>query len=359
MTHGTLVIGSQAQKFDFYDAVTLEKLGELSDILPQPHEVTYDSKRGLLYVAICYRSGGYAEDNAKGHELAVIDVAKMEVVDYIELAPYFGPHDVEYDGATDLIYTGVESVAGLPGDDRNGLLIIDASTRQVLQNIPTSAPNTHWITLTADGKRAYLAHKEYPAVTVVDLESRTVLQEIEIPGGCEELCSSPDGRFVYVAAPKMSLELNLMRGEIRPAPAPPGAPNPALVKIDTATNTVVGRLEFPALLAAVWVGADGTVFVSEFRFPSEDAEPGAVAAGYLNVIDGEDFTLKTAIACGDLPFTTRANEDCTRAYVANLKGGTVSVVDLEKEQVVATLENNVGGMFGGTHPLAYIPAAGG
>jgi DNA-binding beta-propeller fold protein YncE len=356
MSHGTLVVGSQAQKFDFYDAETLEKLGELRDILPQPHEITYDSKRGLLYVAICYRSGGYAEDNAKGHELAVIDVTKMEVVDYIELAPYFGPHDVEYDEATDLIYTGVESVAGLPGDERNGLLIVDPSTRKVVQNIPTSAPNTHWISLTAGGKRAYLAHKEYPAITVVDLEARKVLQEIEIPGGCEEVSSSPDGRFVYVAAPKMSLELNLMRGEIRPASAPPGAPNPALVKIDTETNTVVGRLEFPALLAATWVGADGTVFVSEFRFPAEDAEPGSVAAGYLNVIDGETFELRTSIACGDLPFTTRTNEDVTRAFVTNLKGGTVSVVDLAKGEVVATLENNVGGMFGGTHPLAYIPA---
>lgn len=350
-----LIVGSQAQKFDFFDAESLEKMGTLEGVMAQPHEVAYDPTRRLAYVGITYRSGGYGEDNAKGHELAVIDVDKHEVVDYIELAPYFGAHDVDYDPATDLIYAGVESVGGLPGDDRNGLVIIDAKSRKVLGNIATKAPNTHWFALSPDGGRAYLAHKEYDAISVLDLRKRQVITEIPTRGGCEEIATSPDGRWAFAATPKMSLTLNLARGEITPVTPLPGAPKPTLIKIDTVTNTIVGRVEFQDLIAAVWVSSEGKVFVTEFVFLGPDVASDGPTPGRINIVDGESLTVLHSVECDELPFTTRTSPDGKRAFVANLKTGTVTVIDVDAGRRIATLESNVGKKMGATHPLAYAP----
>lgn len=349
-----LIVGSQGGKFCFFDAETLERLGELNDIRLQPHEVSYDPLRRVAYVGIAYRSGGYGEENPKGHEIAVIDVDAMKVTGYIEIAPHFGAHDVEYDPHRDLLYAGVESVAGLPGDNRNGLVIIDPEKREVVGNIPTKAPNTHWISLTAAGRRAYLAHKEYEAVSVLDLEKRCLLEEIAVRGGTEEIAASPDGRWVYAATPKMSLFLNLAKGEIRPLDPEPDAPTPALIKIDTATNTIVDRLEFQELLAAVWVASEGKVFVTEYRFPESDSS--AVAPGRVHIIDGDSFKVLYSVECDELPFTTRTTSGGERAFVTNLKTGTVTVVDVLAGQVTHTLDINTGGLLGGVHPLAYVPA---
>jgi YVTN family beta-propeller protein len=234
-------------------------------------------------------------------------------------------------------------------------VIIDAKSRKVLGNIATKAPNTHWFALAPDGSRAYLAHKEYPAVTVLDLHRREVITEIPTRGGCEEIATSPDGRWAFAATPKMSLTVNLALGQITPVTRQLGDPTPALIKIDTKSNTIVGRLEFKDLIAAVWVSSEGKVFVTEFVFPDPESASDDPTPGRINIVDGESLTLLHSIECDELPFTTRTSPDGSRAFVANLKTGTVSVIDVAAGKRIATLESNVGKKMGATHPLAYAP----
>jgi DNA-binding beta-propeller fold protein YncE len=348
-----LMVASQfGQKLDFFDAVTLEKLQTIEGLIAQPHEIAWDPNRRLAYLTHTYRAGGYGEDKGAAHELSVIDPDARAIVDVIDIAPYQGPHDIEFDPIADLIYTGVERV-----DGRNGIVIVDPATREVVGDIPLEARNAHWLTLSPGGERAYVSHKEAPAITVVDLHARRELARIPSAGGAEEIDCSPDGRHVFVAAPTMSLENNVSIGQLNKATPPPGTPDPRVLKIDTERNEVVGRIDFTEYVSALRVAPDGRVIVSEMRFPEPGQPSAGPVDGRVHVIDPDRMELLATITGEDLPFTVRCSPDSRTAYIANLKTGSVTVLDLDTYQVLATLDNNIGPGFGGTHGLCYVPAS--
>ncbi|CAB4882754.1 unannotated protein [freshwater metagenome] len=347
-----LLVASQfGQKLDFFDAVTLEKLQTIEDLLAQPHEIAWDPGRRLAYLTHTYRAGAYGEGKPKAHELSVIDPDARAIVDIIDLRPFMAPHDVEFDPVHDLIYASVEEENG-----RNGIVVVDPKTREIVGDIPVSAPNTHWMCITPDGAKAYLTHKEAEQITVVDLLARRQIAAIPSPAGAEEIDASPDGRHVFAATPMMSLTINVAQGQLNKRTPEPGTPAPRVLKIDTATDEVVGQLDFEEYLAAIRVAPDGRVLVSEMHFPDPGAESGGPIRGRLNVIDPDSMELLASVVCDELPFTIRCSPDSSTAYVANLKTGSVSVVDLGTYEVVATLDNNIGPAFGGSHGMTYVPA---
>lgn len=347
-----IVVSQMGCKLDFFDVATLEKLETIDDLIAQPHEVAWDPGRRLAYLAHTYRAGAYGEGKEKAHELSVIDPDRREIVDVIDISPYMAPHDVEFDAANDLIYTGVELV-----DDRNGIVIVDPAKREVVGAIDLDAPNAHWFCLTPDGSRAYVTHKHTPEISVVDLEARKQLGTIDSPGGAEEIDMSPDGRYAFAAAPMMSLVINVAQGQLNKRTPDPGTPTPRVLKIDTQTNEVVGVLEFAEYVSAIRVAPDGRVIVSEMHFPDPDASDAGPIAGMVHVIDPDQMTLLASIEAQELPFTVRCTPDAATAFVANLKTGSVTVIDLHDYSVVATLDNNTGTGFGGSHGLCYVPAA--
>lgn len=352
MTGDVLMVASQfGCTLDFFDATTLEKLHTVPDLVAQPHEMAYDAGRRLAYLAHTYRAGAYGEGKPKAHEISVIDADARAVVDVIDTSPYEAPHDVEFDAAADLIYAGVES-----GGAGNGIVVIDAGTREIVGTVGLRARNAHWMTLTPDGAKAYVAHKEAPVLSVADLRSRRQLGEIPSPGGAEEIDCSPDGRFVFAATPMMSLVINVSQGQLNKATPPEGTPSPRLLKIDTRTDEIVGQLEFDEYLSALRVAPDGRVLVTEFRFPDPGTAPDGPVRGRVHVVDPESLELLASVTADELPFTVRFSGDGGTAFVANLKTGSVSVLDLASYAVVATLDNNIGPGFGGTHGMCLVPA---
>lgn len=349
-----LMVASQfGRKLDFFDTTTLDKLDTLPDLIAQPHEMAWDGGRRLAYLAHTYRAGAYGEGRPRAHEISVIDPDARKIVDVIDIHPYLAPHDVEFDPATDLIYTGVESQ-----DGRNGIVVIDAVTREIVADIALRARNAHWLCITPDGAKAYVTHKEAAFISVVDLRERRQLGEIPCPAGAEELDCSPDGRFVFAATPMMSLVINVSQGQLNKATPPAGTPTPRLLKIATSTDEVVGQLDFDEYLAALRIAPDGRVVVTEFRFPEPGTVPDGPVSGRVHVVDPDSLELLASILVDELPFTTRFSTDGGTAYVANLKTGSVSVIDLGTYRVTATLDNNIGPAFGGSHGMCVVPAPG-
>lgn len=352
---GVLLVASQmGQKLDFFDVPSLERLASIDDLIAQPHEMAYDPARRLAYLTHTYREGAYGEGKPKGHELSVIDVDRREVVDVIDISPWTGPHDVEFDPVADIIYTGVER----DGEGRNGLVAIDAKTREVIWNVPLAAANAHWITLSPDGSRCYASHKEAESISVIDLRERVELEPIPSPGGTEEIDVSPDGRFLFAASPVMSITIDVSHGRLIKKAPPAGTPSPRLLKIETASGEVVDTLDgFTERVSAMRVGPTGVVLVSEMHFPEPDAPSDTVVAGLVHAIDGETMERLGTAATEELPFTIRFSPDGGTAYVANLKTGTVSVLDVDSCTITRTLDNNPGAGFGGTHGMTFAPAA--
>jgi DNA-binding beta-propeller fold protein YncE len=347
-----IAVSQFACKLHFFDVDTLERLATIEDLVAQPHEVAWDPVRRLAYLSHTYRAGAYGEGKPKAHELSVIDPDRREVVDVIDISPYMGPHDVEFDPAADLIYTGVELV-----DGRNGIVIINPKTRTVEGAIALDAPNAHWLCITPDGARAYVTHKDEPQISVVDLRERRQIGAIPSAGGAEEIDVSPDGRYVFAAAPMMSLVVNVSRGQLNKRTPPPGTPTPRVLKIDTVTDTVVDEITFHEYVSAIRVAPDGRVIVSEMRFPDPGAPAAPPIAGNIYVIDPGSMTLLATVRGEELPFTIRCTPDSASAFVANLKTGSVTVIDLSTYGVRDVLDVNVGPAFGGSHGLCYVPAA--
>ena len=166
---------------------------------------------------------------------------------------------------------------------------------------------------------------------------------------------SPDGRYVFAAAPMMSLVVNVSQGQLNKRTPPPGTPLPRVLKVDIVTNTVVDEIVFDEYVSAIRVAPDGRVIVSEMRFPDPEG-PKAPIAGTIYVIDPDSMKLLAAVPGEELPFTIRCTPDSATAFVANLKTGSVTVIDLSTYTVRDVLDVNVGPAFGGSHGLCYVPA---
>jgi DNA-binding beta-propeller fold protein YncE len=345
-----LVASMTARKLDFFDAETFEKLATIDDLIATPHEIALDPGRRLAYIAHPYRSGGYSSNGPKAHEISVIDIEQRRLVSVIDIHPYVAPHDIAFDSINDLIYVGVERQ-----DGRNGLVGVDPVSRRVAVNIATEAPNSHWISLTPDGRKAYIAHKEAPFVSVLDLIEGRLASTIGLPGGTEEIDCSPDGMEVFVVTPHVRpLAPDANRQAINASDTSP--PGTRVVKIDTLSDQVIGEVDLSGVVDgtvfALCVSSAGLVAACEWAFPKESNL--GPTPGRIFIIDGRTMTFVGSILGDEQPFTTRFSPDGAIAYVANAGTGSVSVVDMATRSTVARLDNNMGGDFGGTHGLCYV-----
>jgi YVTN family beta-propeller protein len=316
---------------DFIDSVSGERLGRIADLVAQPHEIAVDEGRRLAYITHPYREGGYGGHAEPGHEITVVDVDQRSVRAVIDIAPFAATHDVEHDPIHDVVLAGVEA-----NEAGNGVLVLEPVTGAILDHIPTAARNCHWLAVSSLGDRCYVAHKEAPFISAIDIESRAAVGEIPVVGGCEEIDVSADGRWLFAVTPVQTSPLTLT------------GPS-KLLKISTETLQVVGQVDLEPACAAMRV-ASGRVLVSQM------VRPGGQGSGRLWVIDGQRMSVQGAVELERSTFTSRATPDGRIAFVANAGSGTVSVVDLEALQRVATIECTPGETLGGTHGMALIKA---
>ncbi|AEW98703.1 YncE family protein [Streptantibioticus cattleyicolor] len=330
--HDLLAVVSQSgAAVTFFDAVTHQPVATVRTPA-QPHELCHDPDRGVLYCAITYRSGYYRANSGPAHEIAVIDTASREVTDVIDVAPEHAPHGLALDRRRGLLYVSVEERDHAPG----GVLVVDTATRETVGRIDTMAPGPHWFVITPDGRHGYAANKEARHLSVVDLDSRTLVGRIGVPGS-EGIAVSPDGRELYAAAPDAN---------------PAGTATRGVRVIDTATGCVRRILETEGFVVPVHTTADGTLLVAEKR-----RADGAEAAGVLGVHAPGTLELLGRVPVGRFPLTITSSPDATTAYVSCVLSSTVTVVDLAGPAVVGELRVAHGGE-GGAHGLAYLPAGG-
>ncbi|GAA3528999.1 YncE family protein [Amycolatopsis ultiminotia] len=354
-TAGTLLVSSStAKNLDFFDLRSGRKLGTITDLLAEPHEIAYDAGRRRAYIAHTYRHGVYDQDVPKSHEITVVNVDDRAVESVIDIAPYHAPHDVEYDPELDLIITGVENLAG-----RRGVVLINATTHEIEAGIATDARNCHWLAL-VPGRKVYVTHKEAPIISVIDLVGRRLEGSIEVPGGAEEIDAAPEGDFVYAVTPRMPVEVDLASGHFfRPEPQP-GDPVPRIVKIDVETNAVIDEIQFGNHQMGIRAGCDGRVYASSMNNrvrPGPEADLSALPRtdGVLNILDATDMSLVGTVTVDALPMTIRVSPDNATAWVASLATGRVAVVDVAGRRRIADLDNNAGGSYGGTHGMVLVP----
>ncbi|MFD8500776.1 YncE family protein [Amycolatopsis sp. NPDC059657] len=310
----------------FLDTGTGERLATV-DIAPEPHEACFDAERGLIYVSHTYKSGWYFQNSGRASLISVIDAESRKLVDTIDIAPDHGPHDLQWDAATDNLYVAVES-----GEGRTGaILMIDPATRKVLDRIPVDADGPHWFAITPDSSRIYTANKETPFVSVVDLIAGKMTDRVEVPS-TEGIAALP-GR-VIVAGPVFRAEERTEANGLR--------------VIDTDTDFVTQVVGTDEPVTAVHATTSGKLLVSEV--PASVGPEGLVMGeGMLRIYDADSLELLKRVPIGAGALSIRSTADGAFAFVANSGSGTVTVLDIAAMEVVNTLAADAG-----AHGMAVI-----
>lgn len=342
---GTLAVVSQSgQTLSFFDITTGERTTHMTNLIAEPHELCFDPKRNLLYVSHTYAHGHFWVHGDCSHEITVIDLAKREIVDSIDISPILAPHGLVLDSQRDILYVSFEEVLNEAGTS-GGLIGIDLQSRKVIKRID-SQYKSHWFVMTPDGKKAYTCNKTAPFISVLDLENECMLGKIPVPS-CEEPGMSLDGKFAYFPTPGLSMG---------PTPI-----DTKIIVIDTTTDDILKSIPLNLGAQCVHVTSSGKIMVGMYRFDANaPSEAPTAKEGRLALYDPDTYALLGEAEIGLQPLTMRSSQDGRTGFVANIFSGTVTVVDLSSMTVLKTLmvdtkQNPDKKSHMGAHGMAFLP----
>ncbi len=313
------------------------------------HEATVTGVEGAVWVA-----------NEGEGSLSVIDVATNRVV--ATLAGIEGPHNVQAspDGLSAWAVSGHDDAA----------VRIDAETYEVSGVVPVGDAPAHVVVL-PDGSAAYVTNAGDDTVSVIDVAKLEVVATIPAGPYPHGLRPSPDGRVVVVAnaggttlsvidpaTHTVSAEIEVGKAPVQVAFSPDGEfvyaslrDEDAVAKVDLATGSVVGKVTIGPGPIQVYVSPDGRYLVAANQGTEE--APGTT----LSIVDTATFAAVTEVETGTGAHGVVVDPSSRYAYVTNLYGDDVAVVDLEERAVVARIP--VGDMPNGISFSPVLPAPGG
>jgi DNA-binding beta-propeller fold protein YncE len=244
------VVSQSGPTITFLDATDHRVLAVL-EVPSEPHELCFDPDHRVVYCSHTYFAGFYDGNAGRHHLLTVVDADTHEVIETIDVSPEHGPHGFALDTERSLLYVSLESGPAGPG----GVLVLDTDTRKIVGRIDSEAPGPHWYIIDPAGERGYASNKEADFVSVLDLQTRTLVDKWAVPGS-EGIAISPDGSTLAVAAPKANL------GQL--------AAEPGVRLFDTSTGELVRTLPTEDVVVPLNWTADGVLLAGQVGTPAPD-----------------------------------------------------------------------------------------
>jgi YVTN family beta-propeller protein len=301
-SNGLFLVDKLAAHLRFFDPVTFHEQANI-EVGANPHDFVFSADHRLAYVTI-YGDGVYGKNPHPGHEIAVVDLAAHKVVRTIDVAPYRAPHGIQIDRRGTLYVTC---------DLDRKLLIIDPASGMIKDAIDTEGTG-HWIALLPDASKLYVANKDDKLfISVIDLKTRKMIGKVPAPHGTQGIAASPDGKLVVAM----------------------DFAEPVLMVIDPATDRVTDRIPLKNQTKGgfkVYFSPDGRRLLTM-----------NMTEKLANVFDtanlrGEQKVLPT----GKDPMGFAFSADGKTVLVANHGDGSVSVIDLQKMEVVNNFHAGTG-----------------
>lgn len=181
-----LLVSQKAAKSVAWYALDGELLAETA-VSDHPHEIVLSPDRSRLYVT---DNGVMQIENAGegGHKVSIIDMAARQKVGEIELGEYHRPHGIDLCGDGRLLVTS---------ENPDQLLIADLSSNEVVQTWPTGGETPHIVKCSNDSAYAYVSNAR--SRTVAKIELATGEHELVETGDRPEGSTlSDDGSKLYV-----------------------------------------------------------------------------------------------------------------------------------------------------------------
>jgi YVTN family beta-propeller protein len=299
-TRGLLLIDKLGGTIRFFDPASFKERSSIA-VATRPHDFVLTADRKTAYVPL-YGDGIFGRNPNPGHEVVILDMDAAKVVGSIDTSPYRAPHGIQI---------GPDGMVYVTSDLDRKLLIIDPKTRKMTKAIDTDG-TTHWIGILPNGTKIYATNKNDPFVTVINLKTGTVASKISVPGGTEGIAVSPDGRRVIVMAHTA----------------------PGLAVIDPATDTIVDRIA---------IQGEGGAYKAYFSPDGKRLLTMNLGSSMINIFNAADLhgPQRTAVVGKD-PMGFAFSADGKTALSANHGDGSVSVIDLDKGQVVQRFQAGTG-----------------
>src|SRR5581483_4162969 len=285
----------------FFDPRTFKEISSV-EVGVTPHDLAISPDHKTVYTPV-YGDGVYGRNPHPEHHIAIIDLASRKVTGMIDVSPYQAPHGIQIDDAGTLYVTC---------DLSRKLLVIDPKKRSIEAAIDTEGTG-HWVAVLPDGSKAYVANKnDRLFVSVIDLKARKMVGRVPAPQGTQGIVASPDGKHVIAVD----------NGE------------PALMVIDTASDTVVDRIPLEGNLRGAF----------KPRYTPDGTKLVVCSLGQaVNILDTANLHGKqTVLAVGKDPMGFAVSPDGKTVLVANHGDGTVSVIDLQEGRVVRSFKGGAG-----------------
>ncbi|MBN42650.1 MAG: hypothetical protein CL573_04070 [Alphaproteobacteria bacterium] len=280
----------------------------------KPHElaISIEGTRGFVSL---YGSADYGH-NVPDNRIAVVDLTNMTLAGHIDLNLYKGPHALVVDRAGKLWATV---------DHNNCVLVINPDTHKIENTIWLQTPG-HFLATTPNGKTLYVSSKEYPVITEIDIETRSVTARIPIPVGAQAIRVSNDGSRLFVG--------DFCR--------------PLLHVIDCGAQTLVSTHKLTGVPGWPFISPDGKM-IAVTTFDETKAK------GFVELLDADNPDNRRVVEVADEPFHVLFSDDGKHLHAA-LANGEVPRIKL------ATAAITDGGYHaGGTMPeaiVAYNPSIG-
>ncbi len=168
-------------------------------------------------------------------------------------------------------------------------------------------PTPGFVTLSPDGRVAYVANRAAKTITVVDTARAAVTATVPVAVGPPQyLTASPDGQRLYVSVFDQRRTIA------------------AVAMLDTTTSQVVATVPVRTRPFVSAVTPDGT----QLWVPNHDS-------GSITVIDTADAHVIAELPVAPNPHWVAFSADGTRAYTANHESNLISVIDTANRTVLA------------------------
>jgi YVTN family beta-propeller protein len=154
----------------FLDPETGRAVATVPDGGVTAHEVIASPDGRFAYLPI-YGNGDVGNAGSHGSVVTVIDIAARELAGSIDFGHGVRPHFGVF-GPDGLLY--------VTGEMDHAVFIIDPQTRKVIATIPTGQPESHNVAISRNGRRGYTSNVYTGTVSVLDVPARKLLEIISV-----------------------------------------------------------------------------------------------------------------------------------------------------------------------------------
>jgi YVTN family beta-propeller protein len=290
-----LVANKGDQTLSILDPRSGSEVARVPDGGTTGHEVAASPAGQTAWVPI-YGNSGVGKPGTNGQAISIIDLEKRARVGEIDLKVPSRPHSAVFGPLDGKLYVTSELTRSIQ--------IIDPASRTIVGSVPTDAPESHMMTISPDGARAYTANVGGGSVSVVDLKKKKVLSVIRVAKTVQRIALSVDGRWVFTADQS----------------------KPQIAVIDTTTNRVANWISLPALGYGMAVTRDGSQLLV--------AHP---ASNSVSFVDLTSMKISHTIHLPATPQEILVRPDNRFAYVSCDESKQVAVIDLSKREPQRTI----------------------